>query len=170
MLGPGSARVNPFTALGLPTRPDLTDEQVRAAWRAIAAATHPDRPDGGNVTRYTAAATAYAQLRTAWGRSEAYADLAAGQPYVPAPRRAASRTRPARASCALCSLIPARIRHGRPAPVAGPRHHRGCAVAARPAPGAGAALRARRRDRPDHVVRADRAGGSGPAAGPVNKP
>ena len=30
---------NPFDALGLPTRPDLTDEQVRAAWRAIATAT-----------------------------------------------------------------------------------------------------------------------------------
>ena len=41
---------NPFTVLGLPTDPDLSDEQVRAAWRAIAAATHPDRPDGGNVT------------------------------------------------------------------------------------------------------------------------
>ena len=41
--------MNPFTVLGLPTDPDLTDEQVRAAWRAIAAATHPDRPDGGNV-------------------------------------------------------------------------------------------------------------------------
>ena len=59
---------NPFTVLGLPTDPDVSDEQVRAAWRAIAAATHPDRPDGGNVTRYTAAANAYAQLRTAWGR------------------------------------------------------------------------------------------------------
>ena len=30
---------NPFAALGLPERPDLTDEEVRAAWRAIAAAT-----------------------------------------------------------------------------------------------------------------------------------
>ena len=82
---PGRQRVNPFTVLGLPTDPHLTDEQVRAAWRTIAAATHPDRPDGGDVERYTAAATAYAQLRTAWGRSEAYADLAADQPYVPAP-------------------------------------------------------------------------------------
>jgi len=62
--------VNPFTALGLPADPHLTDEQVRAAWRTIAAATHPDRPDGGNVERYTAAATSYAQLRTGWGRSE----------------------------------------------------------------------------------------------------
>ena len=68
--------VNPFGALGLPARPDLTDEQVRAAWRAIAAATHPDRPDGGDVARYTEATAAYAVLRTPWGRSEAFADLA----------------------------------------------------------------------------------------------
>ena len=69
--------VNPFDALGLPARPDLTDEQVRAAWRAIAAATHPDRPGGGDVARYTAATAAYAVLRTPWGRSEAFADLGA---------------------------------------------------------------------------------------------
>ncbi len=43
--------MNPFTVLGLPTDPDVNDEQVRAAWRAIAAATHPDRPDGGDITR-----------------------------------------------------------------------------------------------------------------------
>ncbi len=66
---------NPFAALGLPARPDLTDEQVRAAWRAIAAATHPDRPDGGDLAAYTAASAAYAELRTPWGRSEAYADV-----------------------------------------------------------------------------------------------
>jgi len=68
---------NPFDALGLPVRPDLTDEQVRAAWRAIAAATHPDRTDGGDVARYTAATAAYVTLRSAWGRSEAYADVTA---------------------------------------------------------------------------------------------
>ena len=67
--------VSPFDALGLPARPDLTDEQVRAAWRSIAAATHPDRRDGGDVARYTAATAAYAVLRTPWGRSEAFADL-----------------------------------------------------------------------------------------------
>jgi hypothetical protein len=68
--------VNPFEALALPARPDLTDEQVRAAWRAIAAATHPDRADGGDLAAYTAASAAYAELRTPWSRSEAYADLA----------------------------------------------------------------------------------------------
>lgn len=26
----------PFAALGLPTRPDLTDDDIRAAWRRIA--------------------------------------------------------------------------------------------------------------------------------------
>ena len=67
---------NPFEALGLPARPDLTDEQVRAAWRAIAAVTHPDRADGGDLAAYTAASAAYAELRTPWARSEAYADLA----------------------------------------------------------------------------------------------
>ena len=68
---------DPFDALGLPARHDLTDEQVRAAWRAIAADTHPDRADGGDVARYTAATAAFAELRTPWGRSEALADLAA---------------------------------------------------------------------------------------------
>ena len=66
---------NPFAALGLPVRPDLDDETVRAAWRAIAAATHPDRADGGDLARYTQATAAYAELRTPWSRSEAYADL-----------------------------------------------------------------------------------------------
>jgi hypothetical protein len=66
---------SPFAALGLPARPDLDDEQVRAAWRTIAAATHPDRPDGGDLARYTAASAAYAELCTPWARSEAYADL-----------------------------------------------------------------------------------------------
>ena len=104
--------MNPFTVLGLPTDPHLTDEQVRAAWRAIAAATHPDRPDGGNITRYTAAATAYAQLRTAWARSEAYADLTTGQPYVPAP--ATLPVSPGARLIRAARLVPARIRHGRP--------------------------------------------------------
>ena len=102
--------MNPFTVLGLPTDPDVTDEQVRAAWRAIAAATHPDRPDGGNVQRYTTAASAYAQLRTAWGRSEAYADLAADLTGTAAPAR--GELRPGLLGTA--ALIPARIWHGRP--------------------------------------------------------
>src|SRR5580704_5945043 len=110
---------DPFTALGLPVRPDLSDEQVRAAWRQVATATHPDRPDGGDPARYAAASAAYAILRTAWGRSEAYADLAAapltGRVVPPAaiPARPL-RLRPWRA----LALIPARIWHGRPARLA----------------------------------------------------
>lgn len=70
---------DPFRILGLPLRPDLTDDDVRAAWRRIAAATHPDRADGGDPARFAGAAAAYTTLRTADGRREAYADLAAGQ-------------------------------------------------------------------------------------------
>jgi len=105
---------NPFTVLGLPTDPDLTDDQVRAAWRAIAAATHPDRPDGGNVQRYTAAATAYAQLRTAWGRSEAYADLTADLPGAVAPAPVHLRGGLRTGLLGMAALLPARIWHGRP--------------------------------------------------------
>ena len=105
--------MNAFTALGLPIRPDLTDEQVRAAWRAIAAATHPDRPDGGNPARYAAASAAYGQLRTPWGRSEAHADLATDQPYVPVPAGQPPRA-PGAGMLRAALLVPARIRHGRP--------------------------------------------------------
>jgi hypothetical protein len=95
-------------------QPDLSDQQIRDAWRTIATATHPDRPDGGNVVRYTAAATAYAQLRTPWGRSEAYADLTAAQAYVPAPAGPALPARPGAGIARTAVMVPARIRHGRP--------------------------------------------------------
>lgn len=121
--------VNPFDALGLPARPDLTDEQVRAAWRAIAAATHPDRRDGGDVARYTKATAAYAVLRTPWGRSEAFADLSLAAddtsplPAVPlpaveadGPSASTGGARSARPADLLAAVVqlPARIRHGRP--------------------------------------------------------
>jgi hypothetical protein len=112
---------DPFGALGLPAQPDLDDEQVRAAWRAVAAATHPDRPDGGDLARYTQASAAYAELRTAWGRSEAYADLTeragrrADEPdTAPLPvigAESGSRRTPPGAGLVW---LPARIRHGRP--------------------------------------------------------
>jgi len=70
----------PFAALGLPTRPGLTDDEVRAAWRRIATATHPDRADGGDPDRFAVAAAAYTALRTPSGRGEALADLAAHPP------------------------------------------------------------------------------------------
>jgi hypothetical protein len=105
--------VNPFEVLGLPVRADLDDAQVRTAWKDIAAATHPDRPDGGDVACYTTAATAYAQLRTPWGRSEAYADLAVTEPHVPPPGAPSARWPGASLGPGLL-MIPARVRHGRP--------------------------------------------------------
>ncbi len=113
---------DPFEALGLPARPDLTDEQVRAAWRAIAAATHPDRADGGDLGAYTAASAAYAELRTPWARSEAYADLAdrAGDgpdtspiPVLRIPSEEETPPPPWQPFLALVQ-VPARIRCGRP--------------------------------------------------------
>ena len=70
---------DPFAVLGLPARPDLTGDDIRAAWRRMAAATHPDRADGGDPARYAEAAAAYTTLRTDSGRGEAYADLAGGR-------------------------------------------------------------------------------------------
>ena len=114
---------DPFEALGLPARPDLTDEQVRAAWRAIAAATHPDRADGGDLARYTAASAAYAELRTPWGRSEAYADLLqqaeldGEAPTGPLPAIPAEDAAPGslpRHPLAAVWEFPARVRRGRP--------------------------------------------------------
>jgi curved DNA-binding protein CbpA len=102
--------VNPFAALGLPAAAGLTDEEVRAAWRRAAARTHPDRDDGGDPAAYTAAATAYAQLRTPWGRSEALADLAATDYPPPAAPAAA----PGTAALRRLAILPARVRHGRP--------------------------------------------------------
>ena len=68
-------RDDPFAVLGLATRAGLSDDDVHAAWRRIAAATHPDREDGGDPPRFGAAAAAYVMLRTSFGRGEALADL-----------------------------------------------------------------------------------------------
>jgi hypothetical protein len=97
-------RADPFGALGLAPGRDLTDDDIRAAWRRIATATHPDRADGGDPERFAAAAAAYTALRTRSGRGEALADLTAGR------RRAAARVQlPGQA---LRSFV-ARIRGGR---------------------------------------------------------
>ena len=111
---------DPFAALGLPARPDLTDAQVRDAWRAIAAATHPDRPDGGDPAAYARASAAYADLRTPWGRSEAYADLTGGDgpgtqplPVIPGDPLPPLPPWPTRMPGVLL-LLPERIWHGRP--------------------------------------------------------
>ena len=75
-----AASDDPFAVLGLPALPGLSDDDVQAAWRRIAAATHPDREDGGDPARFGAAAAAYAELRTGFGRGEVLADLGLGQP------------------------------------------------------------------------------------------
>ena len=115
---PADDRPGPVHRTWAAARPGLTDEQVRAAWRAIAAATHPDRPGGGNPAAYAAASAAYATLRTPWGRSEAYADLVAR----PATSARGDRARPAAPGARTARavlLVPARIRHGRPLRLAG---------------------------------------------------
>ena len=139
---------DPFAALGLRPREDLTDDDVRAAWRRIATATHPDRADGGDPGRFAVAAAAYTVLRTRSGRGEALADLASSSPApgrsrpptlrsrpVPWPRRtdAPSHTDPAARPAAAAGMdappvtwpghlgaarLLARIRRGRPARLA----------------------------------------------------
>jgi hypothetical protein len=71
---PGRPSGDPFAVLGLAAAPPLTDDDVRAAWRRVAAATHPDRADGGDPARFAEAAAAYTTLRTRSGRGEALAD------------------------------------------------------------------------------------------------
>jgi hypothetical protein len=112
---------DPFRALGLRPAPDLPDDEVRAAWRRTASATHPDREDGGDPQAYRDASAAYALLRTAWGRSEAYADLRAGiipagPAAPPGPARQARRWQwPSPAMLGRDAvMLPARVRHGRP--------------------------------------------------------
>jgi curved DNA-binding protein CbpA len=81
----------PFALLGLPAGPQVSDDDVRAAWRRLAAATHPDRDDGGDPELFARAAAAYTALRTVSGRGEALADLAGlGAPDAASP---AARTR-----------------------------------------------------------------------------
>jgi curved DNA-binding protein CbpA len=116
----------PFLALGLQARPDLTDDDIRGAWRRIAAATHPDRADGGDPERFAAAAAAYTALRTRFGRGEALADLRAAA-AAPAGRRGArsrrgtgtaslraARSRRRAAPAGLAGRLAFRVRHGRP--------------------------------------------------------
>ena len=89
---------------------------------------HPERADGGDLARYTSATAAYVQLRTPWGRSEAYADVtAAGQDTSPLPVVPEAGDAKAWAGAvaggpagvlelvgAFTWQLPARIRYGRP--------------------------------------------------------
>ena len=110
------AGADPFRALGLEPRADLTDDEVHAAWRRIASATHPDREDGGDPERFADAAGAYTVLRTRFGRGEALADLTTVQPTGTAGR---SGGRPVMASpdgqrSAPALRLLSRVRCGRP--------------------------------------------------------
>jgi DnaJ domain len=110
---PGSA--DPFTALGLPARAGLSDDDIRSAWRRVATATHPDRADGGDPARFAMAAAAYTVLRTRSGRGEALADLASS----PRPRRARPVLPPARGPRPPRSGPDAAAAHSRAAAPAG---------------------------------------------------
>jgi hypothetical protein len=92
----------PFELLGLTASAGVTDEDVRAAWRRIAAATHPDRPDGGDPPRFAAASAAYTMLRTRSGRGEALAEMAgSGGPAAISPPHDAPLARQTSAADAL---------------------------------------------------------------------
>ena len=134
--GDGAVGDDPFALLGLPARPGLSDDDVRAAWRRIAAATHPDREDGGDPARFGAAAAAYVMLRTGFGRGEALADLGLGGRRI-----TVDGTRTPRA------VGGARLPRGRPAP----RAPRG---AGRPADGS-APTRVDAASGLDHAARRD---------------
>jgi curved DNA-binding protein CbpA len=99
---------DPFAVLGLEPRPNLTDDEVHAAWRRTASATHPDREDGGDPERFAEAAAAYTALRTRFGRGEVLADLGAGRP----PARAGGWRR------VLARVSGSRVSRGRPARLA----------------------------------------------------
>ncbi len=110
---------DPFAVLGVPAQADLSDDDVRAAWRRLAAATHPDRADGGDPARFAAAAAAYTVLRTRSGRGEALADLTASTPpprRTPPPGQASPLAAAPGAATAAAAAGPltARIRRGRP--------------------------------------------------------
>jgi curved DNA-binding protein CbpA len=103
---------DPFGVLGLEPQAGLTDDEVHAAWRRVAAATHPDREDGGEPERFAAAAAAYTALRTRSGRGEVLADIQArAGPARPARRRHVHDLSPE-------PRLWSRVRQGRPARLA----------------------------------------------------
>jgi curved DNA-binding protein CbpA len=100
---------SPFEVLGLPASDELTDDDIRSAWRRIASATHPDRTDGGDPAAFAAAAAAYTLLRTPAGRGEALADVS--EPGGSAPDGPVPRTIWLASAAATTAW---RIRHGQP--------------------------------------------------------
>jgi len=112
MSRPGGA--DPFAVLGLPARPGIGDDEVRSAWRRIAAATHPDRADGGDPARFAAAAAAYTVLRTGFGRGEALADLAGARGRAGPGATGWDARRGWRRALASPARLLTRVRRGRP--------------------------------------------------------
>jgi curved DNA-binding protein CbpA len=138
---------DPFAVLGLPVSTDLTDDDVRSAWRRLAAATHPDRADGGDPARFAAAAAAYTVLRTRSGRGEALADLTS--PAAPPARsRHAPRTRPLTRSRSARHTPPPHQSH--PGVYAPPPHQ--SRAAGQPGLRAGRLLARIRRGRPARLL------------------
>ena len=103
--------MTPFDVLGLAASDRLSDDEVRAAWRRIAATTHPDRADGGDPEEFAKAAAAYTALRTAAARAEVLAELGG-----PAGGRGAMQPVPGlnRLLAQVRKLLAGRIRHRRP--------------------------------------------------------
>jgi curved DNA-binding protein CbpA len=110
----GPASRDPFWILGLEPRASLTDDEVHAAWRRIASATHPDREDGGDAQRFADAAAAYTTLRTRFGRGEALASLQAAGPSARAGRRPGVALLAAGLLRAFPRRLAARVAGGRP--------------------------------------------------------
>jgi curved DNA-binding protein CbpA len=107
---------SPFELLGLAASAEVTDDDVRGAWRRVAAATHPDRADGGDPAGFAAAAAAYTQLRTPAARAEALADLLEpGRDRVPDGRVPV----PNNALARIAANAAWRVGHGRPLRLAG---------------------------------------------------
>jgi hypothetical protein len=96
---------DPFRALGLAPGRELGDDDIRAAWRRVAAATHPDRADGGDPAAFAAAAAAYTVLRTPTGSLVRLRWIAR--------RRGIARLRLG-AVMPWAAILLARIRRGRP--------------------------------------------------------
>ena len=113
---------DPFRVLGLVPGPELTGDDIRAAWRRVATATHPDRADGGDPDHFAAAAAAYTALRTPSGRGEVLADLSAARPPIRGGSRRSGRYPAApplglgrvRLLASSIRLLASRIRGGRP--------------------------------------------------------
>jgi DnaJ-class molecular chaperone len=68
--------MNPHAVLGV--RPGASQEEIRAAWRRVAKATHPD--NGGDPDAFAAAAEAYERLADDPYADDAYAVSGAAEP------------------------------------------------------------------------------------------